>query len=415
MQNEILKAFKYRIYPTEKQEIELAKTFGACRFVWNKFVASFNSYGMGPTQPTSEKYLKDIDDYSFLKEVSAASLQQARMNFDETKKQYFNKSRATVLGRPKFKSKSGKQSYRLPNQKFSIDATNNTIRLEKIGKVRIILDRLPVGDLRSVTISKTPSGKYFVSVLVKTNVNLLPTTGKQVGIDVGLKDLIIMSNGEVINNPKWFRENQSKLKRAQQHLSRKQKGSKRRELARIKVAKIHEAITNRRKHFIHQVTTDLVRKYDLLVVEDLSVKNMVRNRKLAKSISDASWSEFFRQLNYKCSWYGKTLIKIDRFYPSSKTCGSCGYKIPSLALDIREWECPCCKTPHDRDKNAASNILQKGISELSGEDLVFPKSAELVDYMRGGDVSLGFDQAGPGEAQIPSSDKHYKVNNYITS
>jgi putative transposase len=383
-----LKAYKYRIYPTREQEDLLVKTFGCCRFVWNKLVENFNNND-GST--VNEKTLKDQEEFQFLKEVSASTLQQKRMDFVEFKKQYFNKNRKTKLGKPKFKKKSNRQSFRLPNQKFTLDQEKSLVRLEKVGWVKIVLDRtIPVeADFRSITISKTPTGKYFVSILVQQELNPIPSTGKVVGIDLGLKDLFILSNGQVINNPRWFRENQSKLAKHQKHLSRKAKGSNRYNRRRIKVAKVHEDVVNARNYFLHNISTELVKTFDLIIVEDLHVSGMIRNRKLAKSISDASWSTFVSMLEYKCNWYGKTLVKIDRFYPSSKTCSNCGHKEEKMPLNIREWTCPSCGEHHDRDLNASINILKKGWLDLSGQELT---SAEYVDYGRGAELRLNGSQ-----------------------
>jgi putative transposase len=383
-----LKAYKYRIYPTKEQEVLLAKTFGCCRFVWNKLVENFNK---NDGTIVNEKILKDQEEFEFLKEVSASTLQQKRMDFVEFKKQYFNKKRKTKLGRPQFKKKSNRQSFRLPNQKFILDQEKSLVRLEKIGWVKIVLDRniAENADFRSITISETPTGKYFVSILVKEELNPIPSSGKIVGIDLGLKELMTLSNGQVINNPRWFRENQSKLKKAQKHLSRKKKGSNRYNRQRIKVAKVHEDVANSRNYFLHNISTELVKTFDLIVVEDLNVSGMIRNRKLAKSISDASWSTFVSMLEYKCNWYGKTLIKIDRFYPSSKTCSNCGHKEDQMPLKIREWTCPSCGSKHDRDLNASINILKKGWSDLSGQELT---SAEYVDYGRGVELRLNGSQ-----------------------
>ena len=212
-------------------------------------------------------------------------------------------------------------------------------------------------------------------------------TGKSVGIDLGLKDLFIFSNGDLVNNPRWFRKSQAKLSREQKHLSRKKKGSKRYEKQRIKVARVHERITNQRKHFTHCMSTALVREFDVIATEDLNVAGLKKGN-LAKSVSDASWSEFVRQLEYKSKWYGKSFVKIDRFYPSSQICSSCGHKDGKKALDIREWTCSSCGVHHDRDFNAATNVLLKGYSDLTGIS-VNETSAELVDYKRGGDVRLG--------------------------
>jgi putative transposase len=217
-----------------------------------------------------------------------------------------------------------------------------------------------------------------------------------------LKDLFITSDGDVVNNPRWFRENQSKLTRAQKHLSRKTKGSNRYNKQRIKVAKCHEDIANQRSYFIHNMTTSLVRSYDVIVTEDLNIAGMKKS-KLGKSISDASWSEFIRQLEYKSSWYGKSFVKIDRFYPSSQICSSCGHKDGKKELDIREWVCSNCGVEHDRDLNAATNVLLKGYSDLTGLS-INDSSAELVDYRRGGDVSL-FDASHHLASSVKRLDK----------
>lgn len=388
--NEVFKAYKFRLYPTTEQEIMLAKTFGCVRFVWNALTANFYAYGTADfVEKLSEKQIKESNE--FLSSVSAAALQQKRMDFMETTKQFFNKKRKVKLGRMKFKKKNvSRESYRLPNQKFKLNQENKTIRLEKIGFVPIVIDRqLPEdANCRSVTVSKTPTGKYFVSILVKINTNLLPLTGKSVGIDLGLKDLFIFSNGDVVNNPRWFRESQSKLAKAQRHLSRKTKGSMRYKKQRIKVAKVHEKITNQRKHFLHCMSTTLVKNFDVVFSEDLNVAGMKKVLNLGKSISDAGWAEFVRQLEYKSKWYGKTFFKIGRFYASSQICSCCGHKDGKKALDVREWTCPSCGIHHDRDLNAATNVLLKGYSDLTGLS-INDSSAELVDYKRGEDVRLG--------------------------
>jgi len=390
MKNEILKAYKFRIYPTDDQQEKLNQTFGCVRVVWNQLVENFNSYGSSSFNPKmSEKTIKEDSRFPWLKDVSAAALQQKRMDFSETKRQFFNKRRKVRLGRMSFKKKQGRQSYRLPNQKFKLDQNSSTIRLEKIGHVHAAIDRdIPEdADYRSVTISKTPTGKFFVSILVKINVDLLPMTGKSVGIDLGLKDLFTLSNGDVVSNPRWYRKSQAKLAREQKHLSRKQKGSKRYEKQRIKVARVHERISNQRKHFLHCMTTSLVREFDVIATEDLNVTGLKKGN-LAKSVSDVGWSEFVRQLEYKSKWYGKSFVKIDRFYPSSQICSSCGHRDGKKDLSVREWSCSSCEVHHDRDLNAAKNILFKGYSDLTGQPLN-EVSAELVDYKRGEDIRLG--------------------------
>ena len=388
-----LKAFKFRLDPTPDQEVLLNKTCGCCRFVWNKMVDQFNNWDpKTPVDKVTSKTLKDSLEFPWLNEVSAAALQGTQRNFEETKKQFFNKNRKKRLGRPKFKKKGHKESYRLPNQKFSYDQANQKIRLEKIGFVPLIADRDLSGvEFRSVTVSKTPTGKWFVSILTRINIDSKPLTGQLVGIDLGLKDLYILSDGHVVENPKWFHENQVELKRAQQRLSRKTKRSKRYNKQRIKVARVHEKIRNKRDYFLHVISSALVSNYDLICLEDLNVSGMVKNHNLAKAIQNASWSSFVQMISYKCDWYGKTLIKVDRFYPSSKTCSSCGFKLDQMGLEIREWTCPSCGVRHHRDHNAAKNILKEGYRILTSQEFVdFPKStsAEYVEYRRGEDVSL---------------------------
>jgi putative transposase len=381
-----LKAYKYRIYPTKEQEISLNRTFGCCRFVWNKHVENFNDLNIKDKKLTY-KMLKDNPEYSFLGEVSATALARKDNSFIEFKKQYFNKNRKKKLGKPKFKNKRSKQSYSLGERRFTLNQETKQVRIEKIGWVAVVIDRIipKNAEYRNITVSKTPTGKFYVSILVKQELNPMPSTGKAVGIDLGLKDLFILSNGQVVNNPRWFRDNQAKLKKSQQHLSRKKKGSKRRNKQRIKAAKIHERITNCRNYFLHNLSTAIVKTFDFIAIEDLNVAGMVKNKKLSKSILDASWATFVSMLQYKCDWYGKLLVKIDRFYPSSKTCSNCGHKLDSLTLDVREWSCPCCGSNHNRDLNAAINILKKGWLDFSNQELT---SAEYVDYGRGAEVRL---------------------------
>ncbi len=392
---EILKAFKFRLYPTPIQEQLLNKTFGCVRVVWNQRVETFNNW-----QPNDlsvpDKTIKELKtEFDFLSEVPYNALDQKLQDWRSTKAQYFNKKRKAKLGRPKFKSRKGRQSFRLITNGFSVK--DNRIYAAKIGELKLIghdLNQLPLETSKQITISKDPTNKFYCSILIQIDADPKPLTDKMVGIDLGLKELFILSDGTKINNPKYFRENQAELKKAQQHLSRKIKGSKRRNKQRIKVARIHEKIKNQRKHLLHEVSNKLVTDFDVICVEDLNVKGMVKNHCLAKAISDASWSNFVVMLDYKCNWYGKTLVKIDRFYPSSKTCSNCGHKVDKLGLEIREWCCPSCGIEHDRDHNAAKNILAKGFSDLSGESIEFigvskkPVSVESVDYKRRADISL---------------------------
>ena len=318
------------------------------------------------------------------------------MDFDETKKQFFNKKRKLKLGRMKFKKKGvSKDSFRLPGQSLGfntcIDFENSRIKIPKIGKLKTVIDRKFYGNLKSVTISKNKTNQYYASILVEEDVYWKQDTGKSVGIDLGLNYLLTLSDGTKIDNPRWFRENQTKLKRAQQHLSRKTKGSNRYKHQKLKVAKLHQKTSNQRMWFLHDISSKLVNEYDHILMEDLNVAGMVKNHCLAKSISDVSFSKFVTMLSYKCSWYGRTFHKIDRFYPSSKTCSSCGYKVDKMPLDIREWICPECGVVHDRDINAAKNIENKGLMDLYNLE-----SDELADYRRGEAVR-------PGDCSVQAS------------
>lgn len=363
----MLRAYKYRIYPTKEQEVLLNKTFGCVRVIWNSNVATFNTYDRETnTNPTFKSSTEIKSEYGWMSEVSASALQQKEIDFKTFRKNYFSKNRKSKIGRCSFKNKNSNQSYRLPNQKFTLG--NHKIRLEKIGWVKCVIDRRPTKTCKfmSVTVSKDKVGKFFASVLVQEEIKPKSNTSKSIGIDLGLKDFIITSDGNKVVNPKYFRESQTKLRKAQKNLSRKKKGSNRYNKCKLKVARIHSKISNQRKWFLHQVSSDLVKNYDFIGLEDLNVKGMIKNHKLAKSIQDASWSEFVRILEYKAEWCGKTIVKIDRFFPSSKTCSECGWIKKDLALSDREFICEECGCVHDRDVNASINILNESIRIAQG-------------------------------------------------
>lgn len=391
------RAYKFRIYPTKSQAINLNMTFGHCRFVWNQYFKAFNAYGMGPVQKISSKMLKDQEHFSFLNEVSAGALQYVDINFREFEKQFFNKDRKTQVGRPQFRKKGQRDSYKLSYQKFTLKPEEKLIRLEKIGHVKIKMDRrIPDGvKFVSVTISKNSCNQYFASILVEEDVKVIPTTMRSIGIDLGLTDLLTASSGLVIHNPRWFRKSQAKLKKQQRMLSRKVRGSNRYERQRLRVAKVHLKIKNQREWFLHQVSSWLVTNYDLISMENLNVAGMKRNKHLSKSISDAGWATLISQIEYKSAWYGRTFYKVDRFFASSKTCSHCGEKA-SFGLEVRDWTCSNCGTHHDRDLNAAVNILQKGLSDLY--DLTSAESTEVVTSNRS-------DEHGRGEAVRPPLDE----------
>jgi len=359
----ILKAYKYRLYPTKQQEVLLNKTFGCVRVVWNHNVEVFNKFDKNQTKQESSLTTTQLKQkYDWMSEVSAAALQQKEMDFKTFKKNYFSKTRKKKIGRPSFKNRDSNQSYRLPNQKFTLN--DDTIRLEKIGKIKLVLDRAVSIDCKfmSVTVSKNKCGQFFASVLVECEVLPKPKTGKQIGLDIGLKMFLTGSDG-IFTKPalQFLRESQAELKKAQRHLARKKKGSRRRMKAKFKVARIHNKIANQRKTYIHQVTAELVQQYDLIAIEDLNVAGMLKNHKLAKSISDASFSLFYNTLSYKAAWYGKEVVKIDRWFASSKTCSCCGWVDENLTLADRVFHCKACGLILDRDLNASRNILQEAL------------------------------------------------------
>lgn len=376
-----LVAYKYRLYPNKTQQTLLNKTMGCVRFFWNQQVATFKTYNKEtnpkPKFKTSTELRNEIE---WMKEVSAAAIQQKEIDFKEYKKQLFSKSRKKKIGFPSFKKKNNRQSYRLPNQKFKI--IENKIQLEKIGKVKMVVDReLPDGKLMSVTISKNPSGQYFASILIETEINHKQKTNKEVGLDLGIKTFSTQSDGIEINNPKFLNKNQVKLRRLQQHLSRKVKGSNRRNKCRLKIAKLHQKIINQRDWFLHNYSTQLINNYDKIYIEDLNVSGMVKNHCLAGAISDVSWSKFTSMLIYKSDWYGKDVVKVGRFYASSKTC-KCGVKNNDLTLSDREWICKSCGSINQRDLLAANNILKEGrrsLGDLTDAETEVTKSMKRLE------------------------------------
>lgn len=383
---QIINSYKYRIYPTKSQEVYLNKTFGACRFLWNIRVADFNrkvgEHFVSLANATI-KQLKEI--YPFLTEIPYDALSQVDHYYNIFKKQFFNKSRKVKLGRPKFKSKITLNSFGIAQRefgKYGIDFTKG-IKLPKGTFIKTIFHNKFHGKLKgNVTFSKTPTGKYFVSITVEQEYHPTPSiTNRSVGIDLGIKDFVILSDGTKFSNPKYFRENQSKLATQQKHLSRKTKGSNRYNKQRIKVARIHEKIANQRKYFLHNVSSHIVNNYSSIFTESLRVKNMVKNRKLSKAISDASFGMFVSMLEYKSSRQGRIFHKIDTFYPSSKICSCCGNKKEVMSLSQRTYKCDSCGAIMDRDLNASTNILNKGLS-----DLYSFTSGELSDYRRGDQI-----------------------------
>ena len=367
------KSYVFRIYPTEEQEELINKTFGCCRYVYNYFLAkSIEDYKTKGKSNSCYDNIRELTqlkkELTWLSDVDSSSLQQSLKNLDTAYKNFFRRvKQGKTPGFPKFKKKSTGESYKTVNyNQITIPIKNNKIKIPKLGYLKIKQDRSVEGIWTSMTVRRTASMKYFVSICCKdVPVEEFEKTGSVVGIDLGLKDLAITSNGDKVPNPKYLRKSERKLKRLQHQYSRKRKGGKNREKSRIKLARQYEKLRNQRKDFLHKFTTNLVKSHDVICCEDLNVKGVIRNHNLAKSVLDASWSEFVRQLKYKCTWYGKAFVQIDRFYPSSQLCNKCGYKnIQVKNLSVRSWTCTYCGTCHDRDVNAVQNILQEGLRVL---------------------------------------------------
>jgi len=370
----ILRAYKYRIYPNKEQSILINQTIGCSRFVYNHYLArrielyesekqTMNYYACANDLTTLKK------EYKWLKEVDSISLQQALKDLDNAYQNFFRrvKNGEKEVGFPKFKSrKNPKQSYRTQTINGNIQIIDNKIKLPKLGLVKFANSRNFNGKIKSCTIRRNPSGKYFVSVLVEEQINILPQNDNTIGFDLGISDFLVTSDGEIVNNPKALYQYEQKLAKLQRQLAKKQKGSNRYKKQSIKIATLHEKIKNIRTDFLQKLSTQIIKENQLIISEDLNVKGMVQNHNLAKAISDVSWSEFCRMIEYKADWYGRIYYKIDRYYPSSQTCNICGYKNTDVKdLSIRQWICPECKAEHNRDINAAVNILNQGIKELN--------------------------------------------------
>lgn len=373
-----LKAFKFRIYPNESQRSQLAQFFGAKRWVYNYFLALQKQRFIN-----KEKHLSNFDmnylivdlkkqlETTWLNEVDSIALQNTTEDLSTAYNNFFRSLKGQRRGKkmepPHFKKRSNQQSYRTRGIKI----TEKGLKLPKIkSHININLHQPIQGTIKSATITKTPSGKYFVSILCESDVELMPMSGREVGIDMGLKELAILSNGIKFEHPEQqLAKTKQLLKKQQKKLSRKIRGSKKYERTRISVAKKHEQITKIRNNYYHNISKYLVSNYDAIYVEDLNVCGMMRNRCLSRKIAESSWSTLSSMIEYKCSWYGKTYYRINRWTPSSKTCSNCGHKLDSLSLEVRNWTCLSCNTNHDRDINAAMNIKNTGQIDLYNQTI----------------------------------------------
>ena len=369
MPKQILKAYKVRLYPTIDQQVFFAKSFGCVRFIWNKMLSDKIEH-YKETKTTLKNYPAQYKkEFEWLQEVDSLALSKVERHLQKAYQSFFKNG----TGFPKFKKKGQRDSYTTNNQKGTVAITESTVKLPKIGHIKAKLPNRMNGLIKSATITKTATGQYYASVLVETIVDELPNTQSNIGIDLGLTDFIVLSDGSKVANPKFLSKLQHKLAREQKILAkrravakvanRKLSDSRNYQKQKFKVAKVYEQITNSRTDFLHKLSFNLIKNHDVIAIEDLNIKGMVKNHKLAKAISDSSWSTFTTMLAYKAEWYGKTLVKIDRWYPSSKTCSGCNHLLTKaeLPLSLRSWDCPSCLQTNDRDINASINILNEGL------------------------------------------------------
>jgi putative transposase len=357
----MLKAYKYRMYPTKEQQKQFFQHFGACRFIYNwaleQKIKTYEQDEKSVSRFTLNTKITELKaEHEWLKDINSQSLQGSTLNLENAFTKFFREKK----GFPHFKSKKNPvQSFSVP-QYYKVDFENNKVKLPKIGWVKTMLHRGYNGIEKTATISRTPTGKFYISLLIDDRQEAPAKSAfdekTTVGIDVGIKDFAVLSNGEKIENPKYLQQSLIRLAVLQKRLSKKQKGSNNKTKARLAVSKLHEKISNKRNDFQHKVSSKLISENQAVALETLNVSGMLKNHCLAQRIADAAWSSFVTKLEYKAEWYGKTVLRIGRFEPSTKICNICGYYNEELTLKDREWKCPNCKTNHDRDINAAINI-----------------------------------------------------------
>ena len=362
------KSYKFRLIPNLEQRILFEKTFGCSRFIWNQMLADKIAHYEETGELLKNTPAQYKSRFPWLKEVDSLALCNIQLNLSAAYKNFFRSG----FGFPNFKSKKTAQSYKTNNNNGRIALLDGKVKLPKVGLVELKLHRQPKGLIKSATISKTATGKYYISILCEEEILPLPKTDSNLGIDLGLENFAILSTGDKVGNSKFLVSLSKKLAKEQKVLSRrgllaKKKGVKLSESSnyqkqKLKVARLHEKIANQRKDFLHKLSTNLIKNHDVICIEDLASRNLMKNHHLARAIGDVSWSEFVRQLRYKADWYGKKIVTISRWFPSSQLCSSCGVNSGKKALSIREWTCKNCGIHHDRDINASLNILKEGLS-----------------------------------------------------